>query len=478
MNKTWGALLLTSLAMIGGGCGDSNKKTPDAAGGSGDASAACATDSTKPMVQLGAIMSLTADPSASLFSEAKPMFDLVAAQVNNDCGLLGDATGGVAVAFNVVDDEGMGAIAAQDVTTLTTMPVAGMVAVDGSAPAVAAAPVAVKAHVPLFITTAAADSLTGCAPNTTLTPTLTPMDDATYCFNHGGYAPRFAVPSALSYAQAAVLSHQLWPQNTVAVVLSQDSGPGREGAVFLQSSFTATGGTFAGASFFPTGITQAQMVTQLQTALDTYNPSVFFGSYRLGHLILMLEAYNTLANDPTYTKPSNFANIKFMTVSSVRGDYTPLSVGARTVAANQFAGIEPYFDDTSMGFMKWLAAWQAFNPDATLTDGNHFVPRAYDAAFTLALAIMKAGTTDAATIAYVAPEVAGHLHNQEGELIYPGEWAKARAAILAGQDINYQGATGSCDFDQRWEAADPIFEEWHINMDGTTSHVTTIVGSR
>ena len=106
------------------------------------------------------------------------------------------------------------------------------------------------------------------------------------------------------------------------------------------------------------------------------------------------------------------------------------------------------------------------------------MPRAYDAAFTMALAIMKAGSTDGPTIAYSAPQVAGHLRAQEGVLIYPGEWAKARAAILAGLDINYQGASGSVDVDARWEAGDPIFEQWTINMDGTTSHVKTIVGTR
>lgn len=72
-----------------------------------------------------------------------------------------------------------------------------------------------------------------------------------------------------------------------------------------------------------------------------------------------------------------------------------------------------------------------------------FVPNAYDAAFILALATEKAGSADRAAIAKAIREVA----SAPGETILPGEWAKAKELIKAGTDINYEGATGTNDFD-------------------------------
>jgi branched-chain amino acid transport system substrate-binding protein len=38
--------------------------------------------------------------------------------------------------------------------------------------------------------------------------------------------------------------------------------------------------------------------------------------------------------------------------------------------------------------------------------------------------------------------------NEPGEVILPGEWEKAKQLIADGQDINYEGATGSLEFDE------------------------------
>lgn len=72
-----------------------------------------------------------------------------------------------------------------------------------------------------------------------------------------------------------------------------------------------------------------------------------------------------------------------------------------------------------------------------------FIDTAYDAAFVLALAIEKAGTTDSAKVRDALRDVA----NPPGTQILPGEWAKAKDLIAQGQDIDYVGAAGSQDFD-------------------------------
>jgi len=40
-----------------------------------------------------------------------------------------------------------------------------------------------------------------------------------------------------------------------------------------------------------------------------------------------------------------------------------------------------------------------------------------------------------------------------GIIIRPGEWAKAKAAIKAGQAINYEGAAGNNDFDDNGDVS-------------------------
>ena len=78
-----------------------------------------------------------------------------------------------------------------------------------------------------------------------------------------------------------------------------------------------------------------------------------------------------------------------------------------------------------------------------------FVAHGYDVAFLMALAIEKAGAADRGMISAALREVA----NAPGMVIRPGEWAKAREAIAAGEDINYEGASGAIEFDENGDVA-------------------------
>jgi branched-chain amino acid transport system substrate-binding protein len=73
-----------------------------------------------------------------------------------------------------------------------------------------------------------------------------------------------------------------------------------------------------------------------------------------------------------------------------------------------------------------------------------YAAHGYGASFLIALAIEKAGSADRAAIGPALREVA----NAPGTVIRPGEWEKAKAAIAAGEDINYEGASGNVDFDE------------------------------
>lgn len=86
-----------------------------------------------------------------------------------------------------------------------------------------------------------------------------------------------------------------------------------------------------------------------------------------------------------------------------------------------------------------------------------FIDTAYDAAFVIALAAEKAGSTDSTAIRDALREVA----NPPGETVLPGEWKKARKLIADGRDIDYRGASGSIDFDENGDVSG-TFAHWVI----------------
>jgi branched-chain amino acid transport system substrate-binding protein len=78
-----------------------------------------------------------------------------------------------------------------------------------------------------------------------------------------------------------------------------------------------------------------------------------------------------------------------------------------------------------------------FDPNAT------FAAQSYDAAFLLALALQKTGgETEGLN------EALREVATEPGETILPGEWEKAAELLAAGTDINYEGASGSHEFDE------------------------------
>jgi branched-chain amino acid transport system substrate-binding protein len=86
-----------------------------------------------------------------------------------------------------------------------------------------------------------------------------------------------------------------------------------------------------------------------------------------------------------------------------------------------------------------------------------YIDTGYDAVYLLALAIEKAGSTEGPAIRDALHEVAA----APGEQILPGEWEKAKQLIADGQDVDYQGAAGSQDFDENGDVPG-TFGIWRI----------------
>ena len=130
---------------------------------------------------------------------------------------------------------------------------------------------------------------------------------------------------------------------------------------------------------------------------------------------------------------------KFMAADGMFDASVIEQIGADILRDNIFItqSASDYADDSYKAFAE---AFEATGNDPVAPYAAH----GYDAAFLIALAIEKAGAADRGAIAAALREVA----NEPGTVIRPGEWEKAKAAIAAGEDINYEGASGNVDFDE------------------------------
>ena len=95
---------------------------------------------------------------------------------------------------------------------------------------------------------------------------------------------------------------------------------------------------------------------------------------------------------------------------------------------------------------------KAYSAAYQTTKDKLFIQQVYDATFLAALAIQKAGSLDRKKIRAALREVSG----PGGEVVGPGDWKKAVDLIAAGKKIDYQGASGDCNFDKNGDVAGVI----------------------
>jgi branched-chain amino acid transport system substrate-binding protein len=120
------------------------------------------------------------------------------------------------------------------------------------------------------------------------------------------------------------------------------------------------------------------------------------------------------------------------------------------------------YDTSTPAYTSYAERYEAKTgdqPSSGLYDANQ-----YDQYIILALAIQKAGTTDGEA---VAAEIAGIL-NPPGTPIY--SYADGLAAIEAGEEIDYHGASSSLDVNEHGNLASPVFGEQQV-VDGQWTQV-------
>lgn len=140
---------------------------------------------------------------------------------------------------------------------------------------------------------------------------------------------------------------------------------------------------------------------------------------------------------------------KFIFTDGMKAQELVDNIGAQYL--NGMFGTTPESVGKAAGLYK--AAFEAkFGPTE-----KPYSDTAYDATMILALAAVKAGSTDPKAIRDAMRDVA----NAPGEEVLPGEFAKGVELLKAGKTINYVGASGPVDFDAAGDVSG-TFAHWVI----------------
>lgn len=147
---------------------------------------------------------------------------------------------------------------------------------------------------------------------------------------------------------------------------------------------------------------------------------------------------------------------RFIGTDGLRDELLIKDVGADALKTSFFSSPTSPADNPAQKTLH-----DAFNAEHTEGADKAFVDQTYDATMLAMLAVEKAGSADRAKIAAALREVA----SAPGEKVGPGDWAKAKALIKEGKDIDYDGAGGAYDFDANGDVTGYIGK---FVVDGTT----------
>lgn len=91
-----------------------------------------------------------------------------------------------------------------------------------------------------------------------------------------------------------------------------------------------------------------------------------------------------------------------------------------------------------------------------------FIANAYDATAVIGLAAYAAKVKGRPLTSEAIRDHLRHVANPPGTFIGPGQFEKAFDLLKHGVDINYEGASGSVDFDEKGDVVTPI-EVWRYS---------------
>lgn len=241
----------------------------------------------------------------------------------------------------------------------------------------------------------------------------------------------FRVAASDAY-QGRSLAERAWEQGYRALAVTYANDDYNAGlAKVFETAFTELGGTVTASQMHEPD--KASYRSELSTLAGAGGEGLALFAYYGSSGITILR--NSLEN-------GLFG--KFLGADGMMDGSVIEQIGADTLRGNILLS-QPASDTEGASWKAFAEAFTAAGHDPSAP----FVAHGYDVAFLAALAIEKAGAADRSMIPAALREVA----NAPGTVIRPGEWEKARKAIAAGEDVNYEGASGAIEFDDNGDVA-------------------------
>lgn len=275
-------------------------------------------------------------------------------------------------------------------------------------------------------------------------PAITDLDDDDLVWR--------TVPS--DAVQGRVAAEQLGEQGiTTAAIIRRDDAYGKGLSDAFTAQLESAGGQVVGEATYPTDGAETRdfkaeldlifankpaailllgfeevygMTSQIDAGgyLDAYGdaPPVFFGT------------------DGFYDPPAMVANI-------------PASILAR------LQGTIPQSDQNNADYKAAARIVTERGVDADRVDGARF-----DAVMLIALGIQAAGSRNAQEIKTLLRDLS---RADAGDVeVHVGEWAKAKAALKAGKQLNYEGASGPIEFSEQGDPTQGTIGTWKVQPQG------------
>lgn len=264
--------------------------------------------------------------------------------------------------------------------------------------------------------------------NASTSPVITNLDDNDFLFR--------TVPSDAFQGNAlAQVAMEEGVESVGILYINNDYGEGLANA--FESAFTALGGSVVGRSGYAPG--QSSYRGELNRVSDGEAALLLIGYPENGQTILRQAL-----------EGGHFT--KFLFSDGMKSPDIIENLGARYLNGS-FGTAAEARDDTDAA-QHFVSAYEAEYGELPPVP---YIDTAYDAVYTIALAAEAAGTTDPELIRDHLREVAG----PEGEVVIPGEFERARDLLSRGRAINYEGASGSVDFDANGDVPG-TFAHWAI----------------
>lgn len=250
--------------------------------------------------------------------------------------------------------------------------------------------------------------------------------------------------------QGVVAAHYLYTnrsfRNVAVIGINNPYGNGL--ATVFSNAFTALGGHITIKEIVPEALTS--YTTYLQTVFAAGTPdAIYFVAYPDTGLQLMKDWYANHASWPT-----NWTFSEGLQAQSFIDDLVTASVPVQAIQGS--APVSPAG-----------ALYDAFANRFNATYGHMpglFASQGYDAAYMIALAAAKAHAVDGPSLKAQMIPISGGSSGT-GTKVYPGpgNFTAAMSAITSGGAVNYEGASGSLN----WNSfGDPTssYEIWGMNM--------------